>query len=76
MFASLLEIFGVQPAYDRVNIFINLLLSVIVIRKGVPGSIPFLVEEHSDRALEIQLEYITDFLENCIKQDEITRKGD
>lgn len=76
LFASLLEIFGVQPAYDRVNIFINLLLSVIVIKKGVPGSIPFLVEEYSDRALEIQLEYITDFLENCIKQDEITRKGD
>ena len=76
LFASLLEIFGVRPVCDRVNIFINLLLSVIVIKKAVPGSIPFMVEEYSDKAMEIQLEYITDFLENCIKQDKIACKGD
>ena len=69
LFDSLLEILGVRRTRDRVNIFINLLMSVIVIKKGVPGSIPLLVDEYSDKSTEIQLEGITDFLERCRKQD-------
>lgn len=68
LFAGILQCFGIQPDAQRVNLFINLSLSAMIVRKGIPDTLPFFVPEAADAAVQVQINAITDCLEAMKKQ--------
>lgn len=63
LFARLLECFGIRPDAERVALFTNLSLAVMVLRRAIPSSLPMLVPEAADAAVDVQIGAIVDCLE-------------
>ena len=63
LFARLLECFGIRPDHERVALFTNLSLAVMVLRRAIPSSLPLLVPEAADAAADVQIGAIVDCLE-------------
>lgn len=71
LFGNILECFGIEPDLDRIHLFINLSLSVIIVRKAIPEALPFFVPEAADKTVAFQINAIVDCLEqlrNCPPQ--------
>lgn len=69
LFARLLECFGIRPDDGRVALFTNLSLAVMVLRRAIPSSLPLLVPEAADAAVNVQIGAIVDCLERMRKDD-------
>ena len=69
LFARLLECFGIRPDDGRVALFTNLSLAVMVLRRAIPASLPLLVPEAADAAVDVQIGAIVDCLEQMRKDD-------
>ena len=69
LFGQLLAIFGVRPEGERVSLFTNLCLTVMVVRRAIPGSLPLLVPEASDATVRVQIESIVNWLDGLRRQD-------
>lgn len=69
LFARLLECFGIRPDDGRVALFTNLSLAVMVLRRAIPSSLPLLVPEAADAAVNVQIGAIVDCLEQMRKDD-------
>ena len=69
LFARLLECFGIQPDDGRVALFTNLSLAVMVLRRAIPSSLPLLVPEAADAAVDVQIGAIVDCLEQMREDD-------
>lgn len=69
LFARLLECFGIRPDDGRVALFTNLSLAVMVLRRAIPSSLPLLVPEAADAAVDVQIAAIVDCLERMRKDD-------
>lgn len=69
LFARLLECFGIQPDDGRVALFTNLSLAVMVLRRAIPASLPLLVPEAADAAVDVQIGAIVDCLEQMREDD-------
>lgn len=63
LFGAILKCFGINGDRETVNLFINLCLAVMVIRKSVPDSLPLLVPEAADETAAFQIHAIADYLE-------------
>ena len=63
LFGHLLECFGIEASRERIQLFTNLSLAVMVIRRAIPQALPFLVPEAADATVEIQINTIVDWLE-------------
>lgn len=63
LFGNLLESFGIEVKKERVDIFINLCLTIILVHRAIPQSLPFFVPAVSDETTKIQIEAMLDFLE-------------
>ena len=63
LFGDVLACFGISADEALVNLFINLCLAAIVIRRAVPETLPLLVPEAADAAVKFQLDAIVDGLE-------------
>ena len=59
LFGHILECFGIEASRERIQLFTNLSLAVMVIRQALP----FLVPEAADATVEIQINTIVDWLE-------------
>ena len=70
LFGGILECFGVRAHRERVSLFTNLSLTVMIVRRGIPGSLPLLVPEAVDQTIAVQIEGIVDCLERLREQDE------
>lgn len=64
LFGRLLECFGVPADRASVQLFTNLSLSVMIIRRAIPENLPLLVPEAVDRTVEIQIDAIVHWLES------------
>ena len=64
LFASLLECFGIRPNRERIGLFTNICLALIVIRRAIPDTLPLFVPEAADAAVHFQIRAITDELES------------
>lgn len=64
LFGRLLECFGVPADRANVQLFTNLSLSVIIIRRAIPENLPMLVPEAVDRTVEVQINAIVDCLDH------------
>lgn len=63
LFGQVLERFGVQAAPERVALFTNLCLAVMVVRRAIPDTLPLLVPEAADETVAVQIKAIVDVLE-------------
>lgn len=69
LFGQLLKIFGVRAEPDRISLFTNLCLAMMVVQRAIPGSLPFLVPEAADATIEVQINAIVDWLDSLRRQD-------
>ena len=69
LFGSLLECFGVNPNQRRVALFTNLCLTVLIIRRAIPETLPFFVPEAADESVACQIRGIVDLLEGFRRED-------
>ena len=63
LFGKILETFGIKADAERINLFTNLSLTVMIIRRALPGTLPLFVPEAADETVDVQLEAIVDVLE-------------
>ena len=69
LFGGILERFGIRADRDRVALFTNLSLAVMVIRRAIPDALPMLVPEAADAAVDVQIKAIVDCLEDMRESD-------
>ena len=69
LFGQLMEIFGVRPTPERISLFTNLCLAVMVIQRAIPGSLPLLVPEAAEATIDVQINSIVDWLASLRAQD-------
>lgn len=63
LFGGLLECFGVRATRERVSIFTNLSLSVMIIRRAIPDTLPLFVPQAANETVDLQINTIVDWLE-------------
>lgn len=63
LFKSILEGFGIQAEKTNVNLFINLSLSLMVIRKAIPNKLPLFIPEAADETVDFQMDALVNALE-------------
>ena len=63
LFAGLLQCFGIRPTEARTNLFINLSLTAIIVRRAIPQTLPFFVSQAADDTVAFQIQAIVDCLE-------------
>ena len=63
LFGAILEGFGIPADRRRVELFTNLSLTVMVIRRAIPDTLPLFVPEAADETVRFQIEAIVDLLE-------------
>lgn len=69
LFADILECFGIHADRERVALFTNLILSIMVIRRAIPSTLPLLVPEAADAAVAFQINAIVDEMESVRHTD-------
>lgn len=60
---EILENFGIKADTARVHLFTNLSLTVMVVRRAIPDTLPLFVPEAADETIEFQINAIVDVLE-------------
>ena len=70
LFGQILEGFGIRASEERVALFINLSLTIMVIRRAIPHTLPLFVPEAADETVSFQIEAIVDALERLREQPE------
>ena len=70
LFGALLECFGVRATGEWVSLFTNLSLALILIRRAIPETMPFLVPEAVDATVDFQIGALADELERLRKRDQ------
>lgn len=63
LFGEILENFGIKASKERIHLFTNLSLTVMVIRRAIPDTLPLFVPEAADETVDFQLDVIVDALE-------------
>ena len=63
LFGEILENFGIRADAARINLFTNLSLTVMVVRRAIPSTLPLFVPEAADETVDFQLNGIVDTLE-------------
>ena len=63
LFGQILESFGIKADTDRINLFTNLSLTAMVVRRAIPDTLPLFIPEAVDETVDFQLNAIVDALE-------------
>lgn len=63
LFGDILECFGIRADKNRINLFTNLSLTVMIVRRAIPNTLPLFVPEAADETAAIQIQAIVDCLE-------------
>lgn len=63
LFGEILENFGIKPDTARIHLFTNLSLTVMVVRRAIPDTLPLFVPEAADETIDFQINAILDVLE-------------
>ena len=69
LFGNILECFGIQPDVSRINLFTNLSLTAVVVRRAIPDTLPMFVPEAADETVAFQIQAIIDYLESLRTKD-------
>lgn len=60
---EILEEFGIQSEKTNINLFINLSLALMVVRKAIPAQLPLFIPEAADETANFQIEALVNTLE-------------
>ena len=63
LFGEILENFGIKVDTAKINLFTNLSLTAMVVRRAIPDTLPFFVPEAAEETMDFQLNAIVDALE-------------
>ena len=63
LFGEILESFGIKADTARINLFTNLSLSAMVVRRAIPDTLPLFVPEAADETVDFQLDMIVNTME-------------
>ena len=63
LFGSILECFGIKADKAKINLFTNLSLTVMVIRRAIPETLPLFVPEAAEETVNFQINAIVDCFE-------------
>lgn len=63
LFGEILENFGIKADAARINLFTNLSLTAMVVRKAIPDTLPLFVPEVANETIDFQINAIVDALE-------------
>lgn len=63
LFGKILENFGIKADTARINLFTNLSLTAMVVRRAIPDTLPLFVPEAADETVDFQINAIVDALE-------------
>lgn len=63
LFGEILENFGRKADTARINLFTNLSLTIMVVRRAIPDTLPLFVPEAADETVDFQINAIVDALE-------------
>ena len=63
LFGQILEGFGIQADTDRIRLFTNLSLTVMILRRAIPDTLPLFVPEAADETVRVQIRAIVDLLQ-------------
>ena len=63
LFGDILECFGIRADGERVAVFTNLALAVMILRRAIPQNLPLFVPEAADRTVDVQIDAIVHYLE-------------
>ena len=63
LFGEILEHFGIKADTARINLFTNLSLTAMVVRRAIPNTLPLFVPEAADETVDFQLNAIVDTME-------------
>lgn len=63
LFGQILESFGIKADTAKINLFTNLSLTAMVVRRAIPDTLPLFVPEAADETVDFQLNAIVDALE-------------
>lgn len=69
LFGRILELFGIKADTASVNLFTNLSLTAMVIRRAIPDTLPLFVPEAADETVAFQIDAIVDALERLKERD-------
>lgn len=68
LFVKLLETFGVRADETTAKLFCNLGLSIGILHKAIPDTLPFLFPETAEEMTDFQMETLVDYLEKLREQ--------
>ena len=68
LFGRLLECFGIRANDDRINLFTNISLTAMIVRRAIPETLPFFVPQAAQATVDFQIEAILDALEKMAEQ--------
>ena len=63
LFGNILECFGIKADIEKIALFTNLCLTVMVVRRAIPDTLPLLVPDAADQTTDFLLESTVDCLE-------------
>ena len=75
LFGKILECFGVRADRDRVELFTNLSLTAMIVRRAIPESPPLFVPEAADATVAFQIDASVDRLERLKEQGSGPERG-
>lgn len=68
LFTELLHNFGIYVGPPQVKLLGNLMFSIIILRKAIPDTLPFLFSDAADEMAAFQMETILDYMETLRKR--------
>lgn len=74
LFGEILNSFGIKADPEKIKVFINLCLAVMIVRRGIPGALPFFVPEAADETARFQINAIVDALEKMKEEEDTSRQ--
>ena len=63
LFGDILECFGIRADGERVALFTNLSLAVMILRRAIPQTLPLFVPEAADQTVDFQIDTIVNYME-------------
>ena len=69
LFGNILECFGIRADAARIQLFTNLSLTAMIVRRAIPKTLPLFVPEAADATVSFQIGAIVDCLETFKEAD-------
>ncbi len=67
-FTKILGVFDIHTDESKVKLICNQILSIIIVRKAIPDTLPFLFPDSADEMVDFQIDVLVDFMRTLQKK--------